>query len=120
MFRRVNLTVRAEADIEEILLASEREFGELASQRYAGLFTRAIRGLVQADPSDHEVLGLPEGLFARHLARYRRDDDGRIAVKNPRHYLVFRMRDADVEVLRVLHDAADLSRLSLDPSDDTR
>jgi plasmid stabilization system protein ParE len=118
MSRHVNLTDRALMDIEETLLRSEVEFGERASRRYEQLLSRAIQGLAEADPSDSQVLGLPDGVLARHLGRYRRDEEGQIGVKNPRHYLVFRLCNGEVEVLRVLPDAADLSRLIISASEE--
>jgi toxin ParE1/3/4 len=103
---RVNVTRAADADIEEIDRWTEQRFGSAQAQAYATAMADAINALA-AGP---EVRGarartdVQSGLYTLHLARFRR---------RARHFVVFRISNADrrmLEVLRVLHDAMDLPR----------
>lgn len=110
MPREVVVSDRAYGDLRRILVRTERAFGERAGRRYERLIERAIKALADEDPSDADVPGLGAGVLARHLSRHRMDESGQIEVKSPRHYLIFRASDNEVEVLNVVHDASDLSR----------
>jgi toxin ParE1/3/4 len=108
------LSPQAEQDIEAILDWTHEEFGEKARRRYEALLTRAIMDVVE-DPERTGSLARPEIAAAArtyHL-RYSRDrvkkSIGR--VHRPRHFLVNRTRDDQVEIGRVLHDGMDLKRL---------
>ena len=103
---RVNVTKAADADIEEIDRWTEQRFGSAQAQAYATAMADAINALAAGS----DVRGarartdIQSGLYTLHLARFRR---------RARHFVVFRIRDADhrmLDVLRVLHDAMDLPR----------
>jgi toxin ParE1/3/4 len=86
---------------------------EKARLRYEALLTRAIMDVVDA-PERSGSHARPEiAAMARtyHL-RYSRDrvkkSIGR--VHRPRHFLLYRTRDEQVEIGRVLHDGMDLKR----------
>jgi toxin ParE1/3/4 len=92
---------------------SEERFGRRAAVRYRALLKQALRDIAD-DTERAGSTGRPElstGARTYHL-RFSRD---RVrvggAVKNPRHFLLFRWRDAGVlEAARVLHDACELER----------
>jgi toxin ParE1/3/4 len=103
----IRLTAGAEADLKHILVWSARQFGAERTRVYAQTMSSAIEALA-AGP---DVTGaqrredIGKGLLALHVAR-----EGR----KGRHFLIFRVRKIakteTIEVLRLLHDAMDLSR----------
>jgi len=103
----VRITVAAEADFQEIVGWTAKQFGAAQARVYARILSRALEALT-AGPT---VAGakvrndIGAGLYTLHVAR-----DGR----RGRHFVVFRVgrgHDRDlIEVLRLLHDAMDLPR----------
>jgi toxin ParE1/3/4 len=53
--------------------------------------------------------GLPAGILVYHLAARRERATG-VKVKEPRHFLVYRVTRHAVQIIRVLHDSRDLAR----------
>jgi toxin ParE1/3/4 len=103
----VRLTAAAEADLQAILRWTVQHFGTVRAQVYAETLTQALTALA-AGPSSAGVKArddIAEGLYTLHVARNRR---------RGRHFILFRMvtdeRRSTVDVLRVLHDAVDLTR----------
>lgn len=107
----LRISPAARTDIRAIMRWSHRQFGEQAALRYDALITRAL-GDIRADPYRHgaqQRSELAAGIVIYHLRHSRgRADPG--IVRRPRHFLVYRLRDAVMELLRVLHDARDIER----------
>ena len=89
------------------------EFGRDAAKRYEGLIIQALRDL-EADmerPGSQDRSDLQDGVRSYHLSLSR--DRARTAlaiVQNPRHFIIYRGREGQGEVLRILHDGRDLQR----------
>jgi toxin ParE1/3/4 len=105
------LAPAARRDIKSILGWSEERFGKNAAVRYEALLIQAVRD-IEADAARSGVVQrsyLPAGVFLYHLAFSRNRVAGE-TVRQPRHFLAFRVRAAHLEILRVLHDSRDLAR----------
>ena len=106
----IRFTVAARRDIDEITDWTRIEFGATAAERYLALFRQAFNDLV-VDP---ELLGarfrpdLGQDIFCYHLRSSR--DRAPSLVRNPRHFILYRLRGRIVRVIRILHDSRDLSR----------
>lgn len=99
-------------DIATILAESAARFGGAASERYERLIATALMDLA-ADPARPGSCATPElgeGARIYHLRRSRRRAGMGIgAVGTPRHFVVYRVVEADaIGVARVLHDSMDL------------
>ena len=109
----IRLAKAAENDFAEIVDWTTRHLGEQQALIYADHLIAAI-GELDAGPSQHGVLGRDEirkGLFTLHMARGGRKG---------RHFILFRVGDADVrviDVIRILHDAMDLPRHLPEPDE---
>jgi toxin ParE1/3/4 len=111
--RELELAPSAEADLSDVLVRSQADFGNAARLRYEALIERALQD-IQVDPTcagstDRSELG--RGVRTYHLRHCR--GRARIAegsVKDPRHMLVYEFDDLRVVVLRLLHDSMDLGR----------
>jgi len=109
----VILTESAEADFQAILQWTMEQFGEAQVRAYSETLSAAIEALVEgpqlvgARPRDD----IAKGIHVLHVAR-----NGR----HGRHFLIFQASSSSlrrrIDVLRVLHDAMDLSR-HLRPAD---
>ncbi len=104
----------AAADIESILGWSDEHFGESGRLRYEALLVQAIFDLAE-QPERPGVHCRPE--IAKRAGTYHLlNSRDRVAaalgrVKQPRHFLLFRVRaDGAVEIGRVLHDSMDLAQ----------
>ena len=110
---RIILAPAARRDIREALKWSEEKFGSRAAERYRALLKQALRD-VAADPErpgSRERPELSSGARTYHLSFGRGRARPAGAVKNPRHFVLYRRNDEGaVEVARVLHDACDLER----------
>jgi toxin ParE1/3/4 len=108
--RQVGLTDPALADIDGIISSSVRDFGHSAALRYEGLIDAALAAIA-ADDNDAGVRRSTEtnGVCWYHLRSARGLVPPGERVGNPRHILVFRVHADAIIVLRVLHDAMDLS-----------
>jgi len=106
---RARLSPQAETDLDQILQWSEEQFGHGAALRYAELVIQALRDL-EADPrrpGAKQRPELPQGIYTYHLVSSR-EHVAVTRVKAPRHFLLYRVIAARVEVLRILHDSRDL------------
>jgi len=112
----LRLAPRASHDIGSILDWSAARFGPAAHDRYERLIER---GLLSIAAGSHpfgarHVPKLGEGVHQLHLRSCRLDPDGRPVVR-PRHFILYRRSGPDlVIVLRVLHDAMNVRRQSID------
>jgi toxin ParE1/3/4 len=113
------LSPEAEVDLDEILEWSDEQFGPGAALRYAELVIQVLRDLGSdpARPGAKQRPELPQSVYTYHLASSceRVWTGGR--VKTPRHFLLYRVAAAHVEVLRILHDSRDLARHLPTPQD---
>ena len=111
---RLRLAAPASEDIADLLEWSFRNFGSAGRRRYEALLIVALQDVAH----DVRPLGaqarpeLGRGILVYHLRHGRRrarSTDG--IVRNPRHFIVYRVPTRDqVVILRVLHDAMDLAR----------
>jgi toxin ParE1/3/4 len=108
--RKLDIALRARAEIASTLQWSEEHFGQAAALRYELLIRQGLVDIAH-DPHRPGSTLRPElgpGVYVIHLAHSRaRASDPPDRVKHPRHVLVFRLTDESVEVLRVLHESAD-------------
>lgn len=108
---RLKVTVPAALDIDDILVASERNFGALTAQRYEALIAVSLEAL-SLDPTHTGVRSSPDtapGVRWMHLRSTRLLLPTSERIGKPRHILVFRTDASTLTLLRVLHDAMDLS-----------
>jgi len=103
----VRLAAAADADVHDILRWTTETFGTGQARAYAETLSAAVEALT-AGPGIVGVRSredIAEGLFTLHVARNRRKG---------RHFLIFRLSRMEgrevIEVLRILHDAMDISR----------
>ena len=104
---RVRLTAAAEADVRDIVLWTAKRFGEAQARAYSDTLSRAIRALAEgpAVSGARRREDIARGIMALHVARGGRKG---------RHFVVYRVgappKPPVIDVLRVLHDAMDLTR----------
>jgi toxin ParE1/3/4 len=108
----VIIAPKARRDIVNILTWTQENFGPQASKRYARLIETAI-AQIGAGPDRAGSAKRPEiaeDCRTYHLSHSRkRAGASRSRVHQPRHFLLYRVRDAGmVEIGRVLHDSMDL------------
>ena len=109
--RKVILAPAARQDIRDILLWSLDKFGVDAAVRYRALLIQALRD-IEANPQRAGSKARPELAEAArtyHLAFSRSHVEGP-SVKAPRHFVLYRMGPAGLEIARILHDSRDLER----------
>lgn len=141
MTKRLRLSTSAQEDIVEILSWSHREFGQSAAHRYESLIAAALHDIASA-PDGVGSTARPErgqGIHVWHLALSRTHvPPGVLPVRRPRHFIVFRpatplhpqdsshgpngseafsTTETVVEVVRILHDALELSDHLVSPQD---
>lgn len=100
----LRITAPARRDVERLLVASRRSFGEAAEDRYRGLVLRGLT-MIRDDPfgANTRPLALTRpGVRTLHLRNLPS------TVGKPRHRLVYIIEGQTVIVLRVLHDRMDL------------
>lgn len=109
---RVRLSAPAQADIADILKASEALHGAKARIRYRALLSAALRRIA-ANPDCMSSAARDEllaGLRSFHI-RHCRDDSGEPPAGNAVHVIFYRAVEPGlVEVLRVLHERMEPSR----------
>ncbi|MDE2488328.1 MAG: type II toxin-antitoxin system RelE/ParE family toxin [Alphaproteobacteria bacterium] len=109
----LRLTRSAEEDLRRILADSLADYGATGLERYRTLIGVALGDLSAdgAPPGSRDRPELGDGLRSYHLMLCRRRGaiDGQ-AVRRPRHVLVYRPGPEELVVLRILHDAMELSR----------
>ena len=106
----VRISGPARRDIARVLTWSAERFGEAARDRYERLIFHGIGGLATADPpSSRAAPELEPSVRIYHLRNHRARGPA-AAVARPRHLIVYR-READhnVEIIRLLHEASDLT-----------
>jgi toxin ParE1/3/4 len=110
---RLNIVLSdaAKRDLADILERSFWQFGEAAALRYNNLIRQALRDI----EADRERIGsasrsdVVQGGRTYHLQLSRqRIASGR--VKSPRHLLLYRRRENEIQVIRILHDGQDPKR----------
>ncbi|WP_428310749.1 type II toxin-antitoxin system RelE/ParE family toxin [Hydrocarboniphaga sp.] len=110
------LSAAARADIVDILAWSLEQFGESASRRYEALLVAALQD-VATEPAGAGSRKRPElgkGVRAWHLLSSR-DHVTMDQVRQPRHFLIYRVEPGLIVIGRVLHETMDLAR-HLDPA----
>ena len=111
--RRLELTKAAEIDLADLLDRSVDMFGLHARRRYEALIEAAFAEL-RAAPLCLGSLDRPDigpGLRTYHLRHSRTHLKPRGAVVgHPRHLIAYEFDDTRLLVLRVLHDAMDITR----------
>jgi toxin ParE1/3/4 len=109
---RYVLSPAAERDIASILAWTHEHLGERARLRYEALIVQAIVDLAEnpTRPGSVPRIDLSREARTYHLWHSRRRVDTTVGrVRQPRHFLVFRMTQANqIEIGRVLHDSMDL------------
>jgi len=101
---RIRLGRRAEVDFADILRFSRERFGGGQAQTYKALLIAALAALESGPiaPGSATRDEIAPGLRSLHIARRGRPG---------RHFILYRAADGNVvEVLRILHDAMELSR----------
>jgi toxin ParE1/3/4 len=103
----VRLTKTAESDYQSVIVWTLREFGDLQARIYADTLSAALVALT-AGPTTvgaKERSEIGKGVFTLHVAR---------GGHKGRHFVLFRVgqgkHQRHIEVLRLLHDAMDLTR----------
>ncbi len=105
------LSPAAEQDIRDVLFWSLDKFGATAADRYRALLIQTLRDL-EADPLRLGSRTRPELVNSArtyHIALSRTNVEGQ-RVKEPRHFILYRIGSAGIEVARILHDSRDLAR----------
>jgi toxin ParE1/3/4 len=103
----VRLTKTAESDYQSVIVWTLREFGDLQARIYADTLSAALVALT-AGPTTvgaKERSEIGKGVFTLRVAR---------GGHKGRHFVLFRVgqgkHQRHIEVLRLLHDAMDLTR----------
>lgn len=118
---RVDVSHTARDDIAQTLDWTLEHFGPAAAQRYEALIHQGLADLAR-DPlraGSTSRFELGGGIRSFHLMHSRNRVGGPAErVQHPRHLLVFRVASDDtVEILRVLHERADVRRHLADDSE---
>jgi len=103
----VRLTKTAESDYQSIVVWTLRNFGDLQARIYADTLSAALvaltTGPTMVGAKERHEIG--KGVFTLHVAR---------GGHKGRHFVLFRIGPGEnqrhIEVLRLLHDAMDLTR----------
>ncbi len=107
----VSITAPADRDFLDIMDWSTEQFGAAAADRYESLIGQALIDLGEDPfrPGAKHRPEIPTDIYIYHLvsSRERVADD---RVKAPRHFLLYLVATARVEVLRILHDSRDLAQ----------
>ena len=114
MIYELDLSDDAEADIDSILEWSVVQFGPQVREGYKALISFALAAIAR-DPQllgSHDRRDLDADIRIVHLRSLRtrpRSKAKRIA--RPRHIVVYRINDDAIEVVRLLHEAANVDAL---------
>jgi toxin ParE1/3/4 len=110
---RYRLSDAAQADVIDILAWTEEQFSEAARLRYEGLIVAGLRDVAKQPDRPGSIVRpeLGAGVRSWHL-RLSRDHAGKgaMAVRRPRHFLIYRIEPDLVVVGRVLHDTMELAQ----------
>lgn len=110
---RLVVSLAAQQDIVEILRWSVNNFGERAAERYKVLLKQAFRDITSDPecPGSQDMPELAKGIRSYHLCHSRdRSRTSRGIVREPRHFVIYRCRQNVIDIVRILHDARELSR----------
>ena len=106
-------TAPARGDIRDVMEWSRKHFGRAAAERYDALLTQAMDDISENPirPGAKQRATISPGLWVYHLqfSRDRAVTESGI-VKQPRHFLVYRIVGSVIRLLRILHDSRDLAR----------
>lgn len=110
---RIRLSDAAQADVVDILVWTQEQFGAAARARYESLIVAGLRD-VAAQPDRPGSIERPElgaGVRSWHLRLSRNHPStGAAGVRRPRHFLIYRVEPKLLVVGRVLHDAMELAQ----------
>ena len=100
----------AKEDIEDLLDYSYTTFGLEAALRYENLLKVSITAL-RVDPEHAGVKNSLKATSKFHLSmcKHQADIDD-VTVSNPRHIIFFRVENATLEIIRILHESMDFER----------
>ncbi len=108
----LDLADEALADVDAILEWSEFRFGGDGRDGYEALISAAFNGIIEDPklPGSHEREDLGRSVQIVHL-RTCRDEvkPGARRIAKPRHLVIYRCEGTVVQVVRLLHDAMDIS-----------
>jgi toxin ParE1/3/4 len=102
---RFKISLPAQDDLDAILASSEQRWGADARDRYAALLVAAMRKIARepnatATKARDDVMTGVRSLHIRHAGR-------RGLVQRPVHLVFYSVTEADIEVVRVLHERMD-------------
>lgn len=99
----------AREDVDRLLSYSRHRFGLQTADRYEALLIRAFATL-RSNPSAQGVrlLGDKPDLFRFHLRSLPQPKPK--AVSRPRHLVIFTVTEAELTVVRVLHEKMEIER----------
>lgn len=107
--RRIEVSHAARIDVGLVLSWSEDRFGKEAADRYQRLIEVGVE-MIRADPERGGSRALDQRPDLRRFDLSRIPVDLR-EVRRPQHLLLYTiLADGTVRLLRVLHDAMDLTR----------
>ena len=103
---RLCYTPAARNDIKNIVKWSAASFGVAAAMRYERLLAVALSEISRNPDLSHsrKLSGFHDGLRSYHWRHQRHQ----AAVKEPRHFFVYRVAPDEVLVVRVLHERMDI------------
>lgn len=106
----------ARKDIKDALQWSSENFGRAAARRYRQLIGVGLSEIAANPKLQHsyELSALQPGIRLYHLrhSRKRAVVEGQF-VRTPRHFVAYTIREADVVIVRVLHDRMEIAETLL-------
>ena len=106
------LVAEAAQDLRDVLRWGHEQFGDYAGMRYSLLLQQAFRDIAM-NPARHgsrETPELGQNLRSYHLSFSKERARSALGiVRNPRHFLIYRLEGPVVQVFRILHDSMDLA-----------
>lgn len=108
--RRLIVGSTARRQFVQIVRESETLHGAEAADRYRRLIVTTFQLLLDEpdQPAAHTRAYAPTGLIFYHLRHVARAMPVQDRVRRPRHFIVYRHDEHQLEVVRLLHDAMDL------------
>jgi plasmid stabilization system protein ParE len=105
--RQIVVAPQARRDFKSLLAHSRVRFGPEREQRYRALCVRAFVDLRDA-PDRRGAKAIGDGRYLYPLRFSRNAMAGSDRVARPRHVIVYRFDDAQLQILALLHEAMDL------------
>ena len=112
MIFQIDLGEDAETDIDDILEWSVFRFGAAVRDGYQALMMATFASIARNPelPGSHDRSDLGDGIRTLHLRACRDEVDPAIRrIANPRHFVVYRQAGEVLQVVRLLHEAMDVS-----------